>query len=118
MYVKLAFIQSLGNCTKEIDKKLPVTQCCIIQTTQPFTPNCAIKQELVADSTLGSEWTARSTKTLNLLHNLGWQLNNELSICVIDYTGTSFASDTAFDVLRIVCQYLYVCFVCNTLIAQ
>jgi len=40
---KIDFFQSLGNCTEESDMKLSVTQCCIIQTTQPFTPNCIIK---------------------------------------------------------------------------
>jgi len=55
---------------------------------------------------------------MNLLHILGWYLNNELSICVTGYNGTSFASDTGFHVLWIVCQYLYICFVCNTQSAQ
>ena len=112
--LKIEFYSKPGKlCTKEFEMKLPVTQCCIIQTTQPFTPHCTIpKQELVADSTFAPDRTTRSTKTVYLLHILGWQLNKGLSICVIDYIGTSVASDMALmcsELCTSICIYvLYV----------
>jgi hypothetical protein len=86
MYLKLTSMQSLGNSAlKCSEMKSLVTRCCIIQTTQLFTPYRAIlKQDLDVVSTFGPEQTTRSNKGTNLLHILGWQLNNELNICVID----------------------------------